>query len=155
MDAKSGEILALASKPDFDPNEYCQAGNRLWHPRFLDPYEPGSTFKLIATASGLQDGVITLDSKVKALDQLEIGGKVIKNSHDIKWPGADDFHLHDAGAIDQYRRRPDRPSSSARNDFTARSGQFGFGERDRFRPGRRIARHRPALGRIGTSRTSR
>src|SRR3989339_167776 len=47
MDAKTGEILALASKPDFNPNEYAKADRRLWHPRVLDPYEPGSTFKLI------------------------------------------------------------------------------------------------------------
>jgi stage V sporulation protein D (sporulation-specific penicillin-binding protein) len=87
MDAKTGEILALASKPDFNPNEYGKFNKKLWHPRFLDPYEPGSTFKLIAAASGLQEGVITLDSKLKAMDQIKVGGKIIENSHKIEWPG--------------------------------------------------------------------
>jgi stage V sporulation protein D (sporulation-specific penicillin-binding protein) len=87
MDAKTGEILALASKPDFDPNDYKQAIAKRWHPAFLDPYEPGSTFKVISTAAGLEEKVVTPDSQLNAMDKLEIGGKVIENSHAIKWPG--------------------------------------------------------------------
>lgn len=87
MDARTGEMLALASKPDFDPNDYQKFDRRLWHPRFLDPYEPGSTFKVITTASALEEKAITLDTKLKALDQIEVGGKTIKNSHSVRWPG--------------------------------------------------------------------
>lgn len=87
MNARTGEILALASKPDFDPNQYSKSDRRRWHPPFLDPYEPGSTFKLITVAAGLEDKVITIDSKLKALDEIKVGGKVIENSHSIKWPG--------------------------------------------------------------------
>lgn len=87
MDAKTGELLALASKPDFNPNAYAKYDRRLWHPRFLDPYEPGSTFKVITTASALDEGVVTPDTKLKALDQIEVGGKVIGNSHQVHWPG--------------------------------------------------------------------
>jgi len=88
MHAKTGDILALASKPDFDPNDYKKTGPQRWHPRFLDPYEPGSTFKLITAAAGLEEGAITLDTKLKALDRIEIGGKVIENSHKIKFGGS-------------------------------------------------------------------
>ena len=88
MNAKTGELLALASKPDFDPNNYSNYDNRLWHPRFVDPYEPGSTFKLITAASGLEEKAITPDSKLQALDRIVIGGKVIENSHKIAWPGS-------------------------------------------------------------------
>jgi len=87
MQAKTGEILALASKPDFDPNFFYKFDKKLWHPRFLDPYEPGSTFKVITAASALEEGVIDLNTKLKALDQIEVGGKVIRNSHAIHWPG--------------------------------------------------------------------
>ncbi|MBI5078803.1 penicillin-binding protein 2, partial [Candidatus Saganbacteria bacterium] len=87
MRAKTGEILALASKQDFDPNDYAKSLPRLWHPRFLDPYEPGSTFKVITTAAGLEEKVITLDTKLRALDQIEVGGRIIENSHPVRWPG--------------------------------------------------------------------
>ena len=87
MDAQTGGILALASKPDFDPNFYQRSGRKLWHPRFLDPFEPGSTFKLFTVAAALEEGAITLNTKLKAMDQIVIGGKTVENSHPIEWPG--------------------------------------------------------------------
>ena len=87
MDAENGELLALASKPDFDPNHYQRTARRLWHPRFLDPYEPGSTFKLFTVAAGLEEGVIDLDTKLRAMDRITVGGKVIENSHREEWDG--------------------------------------------------------------------
>ena len=88
MDVKSGEILALAGKPDFDPNEYSKYNPRSWRTAAVDVYEPGSTFKVITTAAGLDEKVITPDSKLKALDSITLGGKVIKNSHQIDWGGS-------------------------------------------------------------------
>jgi len=127
MDAKSGELLALASKPDFDPNAYGKADSRLWHPRFLDPYEPGSTFKLITAAAGLQDGVIDQNTKLKALNRLEIGGKIIQNSHQIAWPGPDisvsfmlEQSINTGAAQIGIMLGPER--------FYKRLKQFGFGE---------------------------
>ncbi|KAF0133844.1 MAG: spoVD [Candidatus Saganbacteria bacterium] len=87
MDAKTGEILALAGKPDFDPNEYSKFDPMRWKSSVIDAYEPGSTFKVITAAAGLDEGVINLETKLNALDSLTIGGKVIKNSHDINWKG--------------------------------------------------------------------
>jgi stage V sporulation protein D (sporulation-specific penicillin-binding protein) len=87
MDIKTGEILGLASKPDFNPNAYSKAGKKLWHPRVLDPYEPGSTFKVVTTAAGLAEEVISLNTTLKALDTIKVGGRVIGNSHDVKWSG--------------------------------------------------------------------
>jgi len=60
LDPKTGDILALVSKPDFDPNEY----SRFPHERFLNRplsfvYEPGSTFKPIVAAVLLDSGVIS------------------------------------------------------------------------------------------------
>src|SRR3989339_801251 len=86
MDAETGEILALASKPDFDPNAYKSADKRLWHPRVVDPFEPGSTFKTITTAIALEEGVISEETMLEAKDSITVGGRVIKNSHAINWP---------------------------------------------------------------------
>ncbi len=85
MDVKSGEILALASYPDFDPNDYQKYKQDEWNNRVVkDVYEPGSTFKLVTVASGLENGVITKNSLVYCPDKLELGGRVIKNSHESK-----------------------------------------------------------------------
>lgn len=88
MDVKSGEILAIAGKPDFNPNEYYKFDPKTWRPKAIDVYEPGSTFKTITMACGLDEKVINLNTKLKALDSLEIGGKVIKNSHKIDFGGS-------------------------------------------------------------------
>lgn len=86
MDIKTGEILALAAYPDFDPNEYQKYSQEIWYNRVVtDVYEPGSTFKLITVASAMETGVIKKDSKIYCPDSIELGGRVIKNSHRIKF----------------------------------------------------------------------
>jgi cell division protein FtsI/penicillin-binding protein 2 len=88
MDVKNGEILALAGKPDFNPNEYSKFDPKSWKTFAVDVYEPGSTFKVITAAAGLDEKAITIDTKLKALDSITVGGKVIKNSHQIRWEGS-------------------------------------------------------------------
>ncbi len=86
MDIKSGEILALASYPDFDPNDYQKFNKNVWYNRVVtDVYEPGSTFKLITVASAIEEGVISKDTVVYCPDTIKLGGRTIKNSHRLKF----------------------------------------------------------------------
>ncbi|MFC1496128.1 peptidoglycan D,D-transpeptidase FtsI family protein [Candidatus Margulisiibacteriota bacterium] len=87
MDIKNGDILALASKPDFDPNRYYEFDNKLWISRACSVYEPGSTFKLITTAAAFEEGVADEETRLKALEKITVGGKTVTNAHDIDWPG--------------------------------------------------------------------
>lgn len=60
MDPSNGNILAMASYPTFDPNHYRAANAAAWRNRAVqDLYEPGSTFKIITAAAGLEEGVVT------------------------------------------------------------------------------------------------
>ena len=78
MDPRNGEILAMASVPEFhlndpfslpegtetpaDEKEEQDLLNRMWrNPCVSDTYEPGSTFKIITAAAGLEEGVVDLD----------------------------------------------------------------------------------------------
>jgi stage V sporulation protein D (sporulation-specific penicillin-binding protein) len=86
MDIKSGEILALASYPDFDPNDYQKSNKNVWYNRVVtDVYEPGSTFKLVTVASAIEEGVISKDTIVYCPDTIKLGGRTIKNSHQLKF----------------------------------------------------------------------
>lgn len=65
MNPKTGEILALASRPDFDPSNYSdytvEEINRnlpIWA-----TYEPGSTFKIITIATALEENLVDLDNE--------------------------------------------------------------------------------------------
>ncbi len=63
MDPNTGEILAMSSRPNFDPNNY-QDYDRETLNRNLPiwmTYEPGSTFKIITTAAAVEEGVVNLE----------------------------------------------------------------------------------------------
>ena len=63
MDPKTGEILGMSSRPNFDPNHYQNYSTEelsrnlpIW-----SSYEPGSTFKIITTSAVVEEGLIDLD----------------------------------------------------------------------------------------------
>ena len=58
VDPRTGEILALAIRPTFNPNNYAAATDPDRRDRAVtDPFEPGSTFKVIMAAAALEEGV--------------------------------------------------------------------------------------------------
>jgi len=59
MDPRTGEILALAVRPTFNPNSFASATDDDRRARAVtDPFEPGSTFKVIMAAAALEEGVV-------------------------------------------------------------------------------------------------
>lgn len=74
-------ILAMASWPDFDPNQFTRVGdaNAYRNPAVNDPYEPGSVFKLITYAAALEKGAITPQSKFLDTQTFEYGEREIQN----------------------------------------------------------------------------
>ncbi len=63
MDPKTGEILAMASMPEFDPGRFAQYPVEVYNRNLpiWRQYEPGSTFKIITLAAALEEGVVRLD----------------------------------------------------------------------------------------------
>jgi cell division protein FtsI (penicillin-binding protein 3) len=84
MRVGTGEIIAMASLPDFDPNLWADAqpgGPGAIHPHFNQAsrgvYELGSVFKPLALAAGLQSGRVGLDDVFDASQPVRIGGHTI------------------------------------------------------------------------------
>lgn len=87
MEAHSGEMLAMASVPTYDPNQYFNANPsdlRGW--AVSDLYEPGSTFKPINIAIALEAGLIGPDDMVDDSGQMQFGEWKIRN-HDFATVG--------------------------------------------------------------------
>jgi len=80
INPKTGAILAMASYPPFDPNEYATTPPQRWlNPAVSVLYEPGSVVKVLTMAAGLQAGVITPDSTYEDEGTIEYGGVEISN----------------------------------------------------------------------------
>ncbi len=96
---KTGEILAMTSKPDFDPNkpfeliykdrfpdfdklsqaEKNKIVQSMWRNRALtDTYEPGSTFKIVTAAAGLEEGVVNENSQFYCRGYVKVANAILK-----------------------------------------------------------------------------
>ena len=108
MDITTGEVLAMATMPDFDPNNYNyiaddkkraeveaykgtdqygamkqQAQFEQWNNKVIsEPYEPGSVFKIVTLAAGLETGSITPEDTYYC-PGYHMVGKVRKNCHKL------------------------------------------------------------------------
>ena len=79
MDPNSGAILAMASLPTFDPNHFADYPPVTWRNRNVQEiYEPGSTFKIVTAAAGLEEGVVTPSQVIDCGDgYIHIGANEI------------------------------------------------------------------------------
>jgi cell division protein FtsI (penicillin-binding protein 3) len=69
MDPRNGDVLAMASAPDFDPNEFGKFPAEARRNRAIaDAYEPGSTFKIVTGSAALDDGVVSLEEIIDTGD---------------------------------------------------------------------------------------
>lgn len=91
LNAKTGEILAIASSPRFDPNmftkpisqkqwEELQKGDDPFLNRALQGYPPGSTFKIVSSAAGMGSGKFSPDSVIGTYSSITVGG-ITFNEH--------------------------------------------------------------------------
>ena len=65
MDPKTGDILAMANWPSFDPNVLGEdQGGTAFNPNYMAQLEPGSMFKILTLAKGIDDGKVTLHDSI-------------------------------------------------------------------------------------------
>lgn len=82
MDPHTGDILALASYPWFDPAHFATTPPaRLRNPAIVDVYEPGSVNKVITASAAIQDRVIPLDRTLTVPDHWPVGDHVFHDAH--------------------------------------------------------------------------
>jgi len=84
MEPKSGAIRALANWPNFNPNEYFKVEdiNVFLNSSIQKIYEPGSVFKPITMAAGLNQGLINPQTAYEDLGYVKIKNSIIRNAAD-------------------------------------------------------------------------
>jgi len=81
MNPNNGEIYAASSSPTFDPNDLKDTTNDAIRNRALvDLYEPGSTFKVLTLAGGLQSRILKPSTIFTVPYSLQIGSHVVKDA---------------------------------------------------------------------------
>lgn len=83
MDPYSGAILAMASRPSYDPNlPESRIGDTLKNKVLYELIEPGSTFKIVTASAGIEQGGITKDTIIDCEGgSTRVGRKVIRDVH--------------------------------------------------------------------------
>jgi len=83
LDPQTGEVLAMATVPRFDPNQFATASADQWRNRAItDCYEPGSTFKAFLAAAALGAGVVRPEDRIACENgKWAVGNRVIRDSH--------------------------------------------------------------------------
>ena len=84
MDPRTGEILAMANRPSYNPNRFWDYDPNVWKNRSVSYiYEPGSTFKAVVAGAALQEGVVSPNQIFVDPGYVMVSGKKIQN-----WNGA-------------------------------------------------------------------
>lgn len=80
MDPKTGEVLAMASRPSYNPNKFWDYPSENWKNRAVSfIYEPGSTFKAIVAGAALQEGIVTPNQVFMDPGYVMVSGRRIQN----------------------------------------------------------------------------
>ena len=83
MDPRSGEVLAIACVPRFNPNRFPEQTSEQWRNRAIaDTFEPGSTMKAILISAALQEGVVDEETLIDCeMGHFPYGGHMIHDMH--------------------------------------------------------------------------
>jgi cell division protein FtsI (penicillin-binding protein 3) len=88
LDPRNGDVLAMAIRPTFNPNAFLEVPSRdHWRNRALtDPFEPGSTFKVILAAAALEEGVVRPEDHIWAENgRITIARTTIRDRKKYGW----------------------------------------------------------------------
>ena len=128
QDVHTGQILALAVRPTFNPNQFRHASPALLRNHAVsDVYEPGSTFKLVTYAAALDQHVVTPDDIIDCHGSvITVGGKAL---HDDKGDHFGRIPIHDALAHSSNVAAVQLAQRLGPQRFYQYVQSFGFGAR--------------------------
>jgi cell division protein FtsI (penicillin-binding protein 3)/stage V sporulation protein D (sporulation-specific penicillin-binding protein) len=126
VNPKTGEVLAMASWPNFEPDKIAEAQpEQMKNHAVIDMFEPGSTFKIVASSGALNEGVINTETRVDCENGAwAYGGRVLRDTHHYGLLTVHDIleKSSNIGAAKLAMRLGD-------NTFYEYAKRFGFGER--------------------------
>ncbi|MEM0964690.1 MAG: penicillin-binding protein 2 [Verrucomicrobiota bacterium] len=134
-DPRTGEILALGNRPTFDPNYHSKSDKTSWRNRALTTvYEPGSTFKIVAAAGALNEGLVDPETVFDCSES-----RVAYNGRTVRMPA--DHKTYESLSVEQIVVKSSNRGAAllgmslGDNRLHDYARRFGFGERTGLRLG--------------------
>ncbi len=83
VNPKTGEVLAMASRPNFEPDKIAEAQpEQMKNHAVIDMFEPGSTFKIVASSGALNEGIVDTETRLDCENgAFSYGGRVLRDTH--------------------------------------------------------------------------
>jgi cell division protein FtsI (penicillin-binding protein 3) len=125
MNPQTGEVLAMANYPTFDPNRYNEFAPEFYTNRAVhDVYSPGSVFKLITYGSAINEGVINPNGEIDCTGGgIEVAGRRFNDSHATKW-----MRYDEAFAVSSNVAAIKTALAAGKENFYNYAQRFGFGQ---------------------------
>jgi cell division protein FtsI (penicillin-binding protein 3) len=83
LDVATGEVVAMASCPGYDPGNYSKTDPALLgNPVISDVFEPGSVMKAVTLSAALEEGVAEPDTVLSVNGHIQAGDRVVTDAHD-------------------------------------------------------------------------
>lgn len=80
VDPRTGEILAMANRPTFDPSDLSDLQTETARNRAVtDVFEPGSVNKLVTAAAAIEEGIVAPDTSVAVPERISVGGREFRD----------------------------------------------------------------------------
>lgn len=126
MDPKTGEILAMAVRPKFNPNFFQQYNAHSWRNRVItDTFEPGSTFKIFLAAGAIESGKVNSQDIFYCEEgRIRIHNKYIHDSKKYGWLSVENI-LKVSSNIGAYKIA----EKMGKDDYYQHILNFGFGRK--------------------------
>lgn len=123
---KTGEILAMASRPNFEPDSIGTAKpEEMKNHAVIDMFEPGSTFKIVVASAALNEGIINTETRINCEGgRFAYGGKVLRDHH-----GYGAIPVHDILMKSSNIGSAKMALMMGEQPFYEYMKRFGFGER--------------------------
>jgi cell division protein FtsI (penicillin-binding protein 3)/stage V sporulation protein D (sporulation-specific penicillin-binding protein) len=125
-DPKTGEILAMASRPNYDPDAIGDAQPEdMKNHAVIDMFEPGSVFKIVVASAALNEGLINTETRIFCENgRFAYGGKILRDHH-----GYGMIPLHDILMHSSNIGSAKLALMEGEQTFYDYIKRFGFGER--------------------------
>ena len=81
VDPRNGDVLAMANRPTFDPEQYAttlETGVNDVNIAISNVYEPGSTFKIVTLAAAIEEGMFHPEQTFES-GSIRVGGRLIRD----------------------------------------------------------------------------